>query len=746
MPTMSMVLRVGMAVVASCSGASSSSSSSSRKFFLPRGALSSRPSTVFASDSLPSSSGVSIAPSPRGGGGAVDDATATTQSSSSSSSVQPMRVAFQGEAGAYSEKSLRELLGSNVIAVPRPNFEACYRAVVSGECDYACVPIENSLGGSIHENYDLMLRYDLTIVAEHDFRVRHCLLTKPGLDASDIKYAISHPQALSQCDNYLRARGIIPKATYDTAGSAKMINESIHGDAGRREMPEGCTPENTAAIASNLAGVTFGLECKEEGIEDDDSNFTRFLLLGRRGVVQYLNKKIPSKTSLVFTLPNNAGALYKSLACFSLRDIDMSKIESRPMSAALLNYLRFRNTVTMNSRSSGASSSSSTVTGSPSSKIGEEMPRFRYCFYLDILSSELDESVQNALHHLREQSDYCRVLGSYPANSRLVGPVADAVEALDAANEGRTRSEADALRLNCLPSDDDDVRRLKIGFVGYGNFGQYLSKQMSLHHDVRCIDPFDKSKQAEENNVEYFPTFDMSNFLHGLDVVVIAVPMIELEETIESLPPDKLRNKLIVEVCPLNVYPRSVLSRLLPLETDILCTNPMVGCGMPLDGVPFVYERVRVSDTRRANCFLSTFERARCQMVEMTAEDHDAFVADAEFVTHLTGRLLDRNLLPISPISSKEYSALCDVAEMTTNDSFDMFYGMFKYNDRAKELLNTMRDNLASVERKLAAKEAYLAASAEMKNTDRQKLLAECKLLLREMATSNANLEENESS
>ena len=646
-------------------------------------------------------------------------------------------MAFQGEAGAYSEKSLRELLRPNVIAVPRPNFEACYRAVVSGECDYACVPIENSLGGSIHENYDLMLRYDLTIVAEHDFRVRHCLLTKPGLDASEIKYAISHPQALSQCDNYLRARGIIPKATYDTAGSAKMINESIHGDAGRREMPEGCTPENTAAIASNLAGVTFGLECKEEGIEDDDSNFTRFLLLGRRGVVQYLNKKIPSKTSLVFTLPNNAGALYKSLACFSLRDIDMSKIESRPMSAALLNYLRFRNTVTMNNRSSGASSSSSTVTGSPSSKIGEEMPRFRYCFYLDILSSELDESVQNALHHLREQSDYCRVLGSYPANSRLVGPVADAVEALDAANKGRTRSEADALRLNCLPSDDDDVRRLKIGFVGYGNFGQYLSKQMSLHHDVRCIDPFDKSKQAEENNVEYFPTFDMSNFLHGLDVVVIAVPMIELEETIESLPPDKLRNKLIVEVCPLNVYPRSVLSRLLPLETDILCTNPMVGLGMPLDGVPFVYERVRVSDTRRANCFLSTFERARCQMVEMTAEDHDAFVADAEFVTHLTGRLLDRNLLPISPISSKEYSALCDVAEMTTNDSFDMFYGMFKYNDRAKELLNTMRDNLASVERKLAAKEAYLAASAEMKNTDRQKLLAECKLLLREMATSN---------
>ena len=423
---------------------------------------------------------------------AASSTTSSTNSSNSNKKPIVIRVAFQGEAGAYSEKSLRELLGPNVIAVPRPNFESCYRAVASNECDYAIVPIENSLGGSIHENYDLMLRYDLTIVAEHDFRVRHCLLTKPGLDVKNIKYAISHPQALSQCDNYLRARGIVPKATYDTAGSAKMISMSMHGikksdNGGNNEMPEGCTPENTAAIASNLAGMTFGLECKEEGIEDDDSNFTRFLLLGRRGVSQYLNKKIPAKTSLVFTLPNNAGALYKSLACFSLRDIDMSKIESRPMSAALLNYLRFRKMKV------GGMSSSSSSSGQGGGGSTEELPRFRYCFYLDILSSELDEDVQNALHHLREQSDYCRVLGSYPANSRLVGPVAEAVEALNAANIGKAHDEMMTdLRLKSLPSDDDGARKLNIGFVGYGAFGQYLSKLMSTHHNVRCIDPFDK--------------------------------------------------------------------------------------------------------------------------------------------------------------------------------------------------------------------------------------------------------------
>jgi len=604
--------------------------------------------------------------------------------------------------------------------------------VASKECDYAIVPIENSLGGSIHENYDLMLRYDLTIVAEHDFRVRHCFLTKPGLDVKKIKYAISHPQALSQCDNYLRARGIEPRATYDTAGSAKMISKSIKGESFGMSLPEGCTPENTCAIASNLAGETYGLECKEEGIEDDDSNFTRFLLLGRSGVVQYLNKKIPSKTSLVFTAPNSAGALYKSLACFSLRDIDMSKIESRPMSAALLNYLRFRNTVTQ------------LKVGHTASTYTKELPRFRYCFYLDILSSEMDEGVQNAFHHLREQSDYCRVLGSYPAKSRLVGPVAEAVEALNAANAGK--KHATDLRLKSLPSDDEEARQLNIGFIGYGAFGQYLSKNMSLQHKLRCVDPLDKSKEANKNNVEYFPTFEMSKFLRGLDVVIIAVPMVELEETMESIPLEKLRNKLVVEVCPLNVYPKTVLSRMLPPDADIMCCNPMFGPESPLDGVPVVYEKVRIRDTSRADCFLSIFERARCQMVEMAAEDHDAYVADAEFVTHLTGRLLDRKLLPVSPVSSKEYAALCDVADRTTNDTFDMFYGMFKYNDRAKELLNTMRANLANVERKLAAREAYLEASAEMKNTDRQKLLSECRMLLREMAKSNNDSEEKSSS
>eukprot|EP00550_Attheya_septentrionalis_P003837 CAMPEP_0198283940 /NCGR_PEP_ID=MMETSP1449-20131203/3526_1 /TAXON_ID=420275 /ORGANISM="Attheya septentrionalis, Strain CCMP2084" /LENGTH=740 /DNA_ID=CAMNT_0043980843 /DNA_START=197 /DNA_END=2419 /DNA_ORIENTATION=+ len=634
----------------------------------------------------------------------------------------PMRVAYQGEPGAYSEKSTRELLGRNVVAVGRPSFEECFRAVASHECDYACLPVENSLGGSIHENYDLMLRYDLTIVAEHEFRVHHCLMVKEGVKRDEIKYAISHPQALAQCDNYLRGLGITPIPTYDTAGSAKMISEG--------KLPDKCTPENTAAIASDLAAQLYGLKCLDTAIEDDDTNFTRFLLLGRKGIVQYLGKKTPSKTSVVFTLPNVKGALYKALACFSLRDIDFSKIESRPTSASLLNYLKFRS-----QQKSGQNSSTKS-----------DLPRFRYCFYLDFLDNELSENAQNALHHLREQADFLRVLGSYPQKSRLVGPVADASEELKHLHV----ADRDALSLRTLPSEEEDVQPLKIGIIGYGAFGQFLSKRLSMKHRVSCMDPLDKSKEAEAQGVDYFPPFESLSFLSDLDVVILAVPLIDFDAVVSSLPADQLRGKLIVEVCPLSEHPKSVLMRHLGKDVDVICSHPMFGprnspSNGGWDGLPFVYEKVRIKDTRRCDQFLQIFEQERCQMVEMTAEQHDTLTADASFVTHLTGRLLDRSWLPPTPVISKEYAALCEVADLTNDDSFDLFYGMFKYNDRAKSHLNQMRDNLAKVERQLAAKEAYLSATAALQNSDRQRLIAECKSLLQEVAQSSRPVSQEES-
>lgn len=252
--------------------------------------------------------------------------------------------------------------------------------------------------------------------------------------------------------------------------------------------------------------------------------------------------------------------------------------------------------------------------------------------------------------------------------------------------------------------------------------------------------------------VDFYPHFDTYNFLSGLDVVILAVPLVDFEDAVESLPQDRLRGKLIVDVCPLNSHPKEILLRAfddLP-DIDILCSNPMFG---PVNGLdtelspdsslqnmwdsrPMVYEKVRISDVQRCDLFLKIFQDARCQMLEMSAEQHDSSTADAEFVTHLVGRLLDQKLLPPTPVMSKEYAALRDVAELTSGDSFDMFFGMYKYNERAKGHLATMRDSLAQVERQLAAREAYLAAKAEMKRSDRQRLLEETRLLLQELARS----------
>jgi prephenate dehydratase/prephenate dehydrogenase len=591
-----------------------------------------------------------------------------------------------------------------------------------------------------------MLRYDLTICAEHEFRVQHCVLAKEGVKLEDIKYAISHPQALAQCDNYLRGLGIKPIPTYDTAGSAKMIIEN--------DLPDACTPENTCAIASDLAGRTYGMNCLAKGVEDDDSNFTRFLLLGRKGVLQYLNQNVPAKTSVVFTLPNTAGALYKALACFSLRDIDFSKIESRPTSVSLLNYLKFRS----QQKSNGKKKKSETLS----------VPRFRYCFYLDFLDGQLSSNSENALANLREFTDYVRILGSYPRGSRLVGPVATAVEEL----KTTVVSNPQDVSLMELPSDlDDGNTPLSIGILGFGAFGQFLAARMSKRHRVSCLDKLDKSVDARNLGVDFYPHFEVTSFLRDLDVVVLAVPMIDLEETIESLPIDKLAGKLVVDVGPLNQYPKTVLLQALGSQPDIdvLVTNPLFGptsrglgqavdggtAGVVLlpsnaeslaeatnslwDGRPMVYERARVTNIPRCDRYLKIFEKARCQVIEMSSAQHDATTADAEFITHMVGRLLDQDLLPPTPVMSKEYEALTEVAEMTSGDSFDLFFGMFKSNPRAKEHLATMRENLASLERQLAAREAYLMAKDEMRKSDRQRLLAETRLLLQELVKNGVS-------
>jgi len=267
-----------------------------------------------------------------------------------------MKIAFQGEHGAYSEQVIFEYFGKNVESIPCESFDALFDAVASNKVEAGFAPIENSLAGSIHQNYDLLLRHNLHIVGEYFLRVRHCLITMPNVKKEDIKKAISHPQALGQCANYLRNLGIKPESVYDTAGSVKILKES-----GARD---------TAAIASKRAAEIYEMQILEEGIEDNSENFTRFLCLSTESIVP----KEEAKTSIVFTLKNQAGALYKALSAFALRDIDLTKIESRPLQ------------------------------GKP----------WEYLFYIDFVGSQNDEICKKALENLGEYALMLRVLGSYP--------------------------------------------------------------------------------------------------------------------------------------------------------------------------------------------------------------------------------------------------------------------------------------------------------------------------------------------
>ncbi len=268
-------------------------------------------------------------------------------------------VAFQGERGAYSEAAALSLFGEQIQPIPCPTFDQVFEGAERGEYGRGLVPIENSLAGSIHRNYDLLLRHNLHIVGEINLRVVHTLIALPGVSLAGIGRIYSHPQALAQCENTLDRRwpGIERVPTYDTAGSAKLIRE------------QGLT--DVAAIASRHAAQVYGLDILAEGIEDDPENYTRFLVLSRRPEIPDSG---PAKTSIVYAMDNAPGVLFKSLSVFALRDIDLTKIESRPVPGRLWEYL----------------------------------------FYIDLAGSTAEARLTRALDNLGEYALMLRILGSYP--------------------------------------------------------------------------------------------------------------------------------------------------------------------------------------------------------------------------------------------------------------------------------------------------------------------------------------------
>lgn len=272
-------------------------------------------------------------------------------------------VAFQGEPGAYSEQAALEYLGEEIATLPCRAFEDVFEAVTKVHATHGMLPIENSLAGSIHRNYDLLLRNELYIVGEYFLRVSHCLMALPGVKLNEIRRVYSHPQALAQCEGSLVRMNLEPVVAADTAGSARALHDKID--------------QHAAALASRRAAQVYGLEVLQDRMEDNPANYTRFLLLAYQPFPVDAPEQERYKTSIVFSLKNLPGVLFKALSVFALRDIDLTKIESRP------------------------------IPGKP----------WEYLFYIDFIGHADSGPCQRALDHLGEFATYLRRLGSYPRDT-----------------------------------------------------------------------------------------------------------------------------------------------------------------------------------------------------------------------------------------------------------------------------------------------------------------------------------------
>lgn len=266
---------------------------------------------------------------------------------------------FQGEPGAFSESAARKLLGQSVRTKPFSSFRDVFEALGRGAITHAIIPIENTLHGSVLENYDHILEYGFPICGETSIRISHQLIAVPGVTFSNIRRVYSHPVALNQCRQFFKDNPQIePAPFYDTAGSVKMLSKD--------------RPQDAAAIASADAASIYLARIIRRNIEDNRENFTRFFLLTKQKPL-----KVPSsptsKVSVTFSAANTPGALFRAMSCLALRNLNIIKIESRPL------------------------------VGKP----------WEYRFYVDFVGSLADAAVQNAIANLVEMTQSCKVLGNY---------------------------------------------------------------------------------------------------------------------------------------------------------------------------------------------------------------------------------------------------------------------------------------------------------------------------------------------
>lgn len=273
-------------------------------------------------------------------------------------------ISLQGEIGSFSEMAALQYFGPSIDILSCNTFDQVSEKVKSGRADYAILPIENSQTGGINNVHDLLLSENLFAIGEVILRIEHCLISHENIRIEQIEKIYSHPQALAQCENYLSRKfpncQVIP--VYDTAGSVKQIKET-------KEV-------NAAGIASRRAANYYGMKIIESGIEDNPSNYTRFLVFSPEKIKNTMN----NKTSIIFAVVSVPGAIFKCLKEFAIREINLSRLESRP----------------------------------------SKREPWEYIFYMDFENGLQEKVTQEALEALKGCTTFIKIIGTYQSQSSVL--------------------------------------------------------------------------------------------------------------------------------------------------------------------------------------------------------------------------------------------------------------------------------------------------------------------------------------
>jgi len=525
-----------------------------------------------------------------------------------------MKLGYQGIPGCYSEEVIVKFIGNQYETESLSDFESVFKKVTNNQIDYAVIPIENSLGGSLHINYDLLIKYNLKIVAEYNLPINHCLLCHPDSDIDQIKYITSHPQALIQCSEFIEDNNLSSQDFFDTAGAARFIKDNCK--------------LNIAAIASKRSAEIYNLKILKENIQNKSINYTRFLLLSK-GNKSIVSNYISSKTSISFSLNNDPGALASVLSIFSNNNINLTKIESRPNKAS-----------------------------------NNEKNLYQYLFYLDFMGNINQNNCKEVIDKIKLQANYFNLLGSYPSIS-----------------------------------DNKEIdKKLKIGIFGFGRFGQFLGKALSVDHLVWAHSRSNYSDLASNLGITFIQK--LNDFIKlDLDCVIISNSIISFEQVLKSLPKEFLDNKLLIDVLSVKTFPKNLMLKL-DSNCDILCTHPMFGPDSAKNGwnnLPFVYQKARITNDLRCDKIINFFKNMNCNIIEMNAEDHDEHSANSQFITHLTGRILSELELKSTPINTNGFNHLLDIMENTCNDSLDLFHGLYRNNSKSIQILDKFEDAIKKI-------------------------------------------------